>query len=145
MDWRKYILRILLAAGLVLILFVSVLFGMLLPDVERGLILVEGSVPGSKGGCILVRDAVKRAAPEGLPLPLAYDWFHTFPDRDWSALLSGLTFLFLLFPALLTYLYPLHTADRPAGQSAPLLPLETSERIRMRHPFLLNFLSPSGR
>jgi large subunit ribosomal protein L3 len=38
-------------------------------DVERGLILVEGSVPGSKGGWILVRDAVKRAAPEGLPVP----------------------------------------------------------------------------
>ncbi|MEJ1161200.1 50S ribosomal protein L3 [Prosthecomicrobium sp. N25] len=38
-------------------------------DVERGLIMVEGSVPGSKGGWILVRDAVKRAAPAGLPLP----------------------------------------------------------------------------
>ena len=38
-------------------------------DVERGLILVEGSVPGSKGGWILVRDAVKRKAPEGLPMP----------------------------------------------------------------------------
>ena len=37
-------------------------------DVERGLILVEGSVPGSKGGWIIVRDAVK-ARPEGLPLP----------------------------------------------------------------------------
>jgi large subunit ribosomal protein L3 len=31
-------------------------------DVERGLILVEGAVPGSKGGWILVRDAVKKAA-----------------------------------------------------------------------------------
>src|SRR6202007_202355 len=28
-------------------------------DVERGLILVEGAVPGSKGGWISVRDAVK--------------------------------------------------------------------------------------
>lgn len=37
MDWRKYILRILLPTGLVLILFVAFLFGMLLPDVERGL------------------------------------------------------------------------------------------------------------
>ncbi len=38
-------------------------------DVERGLILVEGSVPGAKGGWIIVRDAVKRKAPEGLPMP----------------------------------------------------------------------------
>ena len=41
-------------------------------DVERGLILVEGSVPGCKGGWIVVRDAVKRKAPEGLPLPGAF-------------------------------------------------------------------------
>jgi len=40
-------------------------------DEERGLILVKGSVPGSKGGYVLVRDAVKRAAPEGLPFPAA--------------------------------------------------------------------------
>lgn len=41
-------------------------------DVERGLILVEGSVPGSKGGWIIVRDAVKRAAPQDLPIPGAF-------------------------------------------------------------------------
>ena len=41
-------------------------------DVERGLILVEGSVPGSKGGWIIVRDAVKRVAPQDLPLPGAF-------------------------------------------------------------------------
>src|SRR5690606_21957879 len=38
-------------------------------DVERGLILVEGAVPGARGGWILVRDAVKRALPEGAPRP----------------------------------------------------------------------------
>ncbi len=38
-------------------------------DVEQGLILVRGSVPGSKGGWVLVRDAVKKAMPEGLPFP----------------------------------------------------------------------------
>jgi large subunit ribosomal protein L3 len=38
-------------------------------DVERGLILVEGSVPGAKGGWITVRDAVKKALPEGVPKP----------------------------------------------------------------------------
>jgi large subunit ribosomal protein L3 len=41
-------------------------------DVERGLILVEGSVPGSAGGWIIVKDAVKRAAPKDLPLPGAF-------------------------------------------------------------------------
>ncbi len=30
-------------------------------DVERGLIMVRGAVPGSKGGWVMVRDAVKRA------------------------------------------------------------------------------------
>ena len=38
-------------------------------DSERGLILVRGAVPGAKGGYVLVRDAVKKAMPEGLPLP----------------------------------------------------------------------------
>lgn len=38
-------------------------------DVERGLILVRGGVPGSEGGWVEIRDAVKRAAPEGLPFP----------------------------------------------------------------------------
>jgi large subunit ribosomal protein L3 len=40
-------------------------------DAERGLILVQGSVPGAEGGYVLVRDAVKRKAPEGLPFPAA--------------------------------------------------------------------------
>src|SRR3982074_1353014 len=38
-------------------------------DVERGLILVEGAVPGHKGGWIYVRDAVKRALPKDAPQP----------------------------------------------------------------------------
>ena len=38
-------------------------------DVERGLIMVKGAVPGSKGGFLMVRDAVKRPAPEGAPYP----------------------------------------------------------------------------
>ena len=41
-------------------------------DVERGLILVEGAVPGAKGGWILVSDAVKRPLPEGVPMPGAF-------------------------------------------------------------------------
>jgi large subunit ribosomal protein L3 len=38
-------------------------------DDERGLILVRGSVPGSEGTWVLVRDAVKRKLPEGVPFP----------------------------------------------------------------------------
>lgn len=38
-------------------------------DADRGLLFVKGSVPGSKNGWLLVRDAVKVAQPEGLPFP----------------------------------------------------------------------------
>jgi large subunit ribosomal protein L3 len=38
-------------------------------DVERGLILVRGSVPGAKGGWVHLRDAIKRKLPEGAPVP----------------------------------------------------------------------------
>ncbi|WP_316861781.1 50S ribosomal protein L3 [uncultured Cohaesibacter sp.] len=38
-------------------------------DVERGLVLVQGAVPGSKGGWILIKDAVKKARPADAPLP----------------------------------------------------------------------------
>lgn len=38
-------------------------------DVERGLILVEGAVPGVKGGWITLRDAIKKPAPKDLPVP----------------------------------------------------------------------------
>ncbi len=38
-------------------------------DPGRGLILVKGAVPGSKGGYVLVSDAKKRALPEAAPFP----------------------------------------------------------------------------
>lgn len=38
-------------------------------DEDRGLILLKGAVPGSDGGWVRVRDAVKKKAPEGLPFP----------------------------------------------------------------------------
>jgi large subunit ribosomal protein L3 len=38
-------------------------------DVERGLLFVHGSVPGSKGGWLLVKDAVKVARPADAPYP----------------------------------------------------------------------------
>jgi large subunit ribosomal protein L3 len=38
-------------------------------DVARGLILVEGAVPGTAGGWIFVRDAVKKDLPKDAPQP----------------------------------------------------------------------------
>jgi len=38
-------------------------------DVARGLILVEGAVPGAKGGWITVRDAIKKPLPKEAPKP----------------------------------------------------------------------------
>jgi large subunit ribosomal protein L3 len=38
-------------------------------DAVRGLLFVKGSVPGSKGGWLLVKDAVKVARPETAPYP----------------------------------------------------------------------------
>lgn len=38
-------------------------------DDERGLILVRGAVPGSEGGWVLVRDAVKTKRPDEAPYP----------------------------------------------------------------------------
>jgi hypothetical protein len=38
-------------------------------DVERGLILVEGAVPGAKSGWVTVRDAVKKKLPKEAPKP----------------------------------------------------------------------------
>lgn len=41
-------------------------------DVDKGLIMVKGAVPGSKGGWVLLRDAVKGKLPEGAPVPGAF-------------------------------------------------------------------------
>lgn len=38
-------------------------------DVERGLILVKGAVPGAEGSYVKVRDATKSPIPEGAPKP----------------------------------------------------------------------------
>ena len=40
-------------------------------DTDRGLILIRGAVPGSKGAWILVRDAAKAALPANAPKPAA--------------------------------------------------------------------------
>jgi large subunit ribosomal protein L3 len=38
-------------------------------DVERGLILLRGAVPGTEGGFVKIRDAIKQPAPDGVPTP----------------------------------------------------------------------------
>ncbi|PCJ71622.1 MAG: 50S ribosomal protein L3 [Rhodobiaceae bacterium] len=40
-------------------------------DLDRGLIMVKGAVPGSKGGWVFLRDAIKKPLPEGVPTPAA--------------------------------------------------------------------------
>ena len=40
-------------------------------DEDRGLIMIRGAVPGSKGGWVLVQDAVKQARPADAPYPAA--------------------------------------------------------------------------
>ncbi len=40
-------------------------------DAERGLIMIKGAVPGSKGGWVTIKDAVKKPFPENAILPAA--------------------------------------------------------------------------
>jgi large subunit ribosomal protein L3 len=40
-------------------------------DVEKGLLMIRGAVPGSKGGYVMVRDAVKHSRPADAPYPAA--------------------------------------------------------------------------
>jgi large subunit ribosomal protein L3 len=40
-------------------------------DADKGLIMVKGSIPGSDGGWVLVRDAIKAAPRKDLPFPAA--------------------------------------------------------------------------
>jgi len=40
-------------------------------DVEKGLIMIKGAVPGAKNGWVRVRDAIKRKPPADLPYPAA--------------------------------------------------------------------------
>ncbi|TYB80743.1 50S ribosomal protein L3 [Maritimibacter fusiformis] len=40
-------------------------------DAGRGLVFIKGAVPGSKGGWVTVKDAVKKKLPENVPFPAA--------------------------------------------------------------------------
>ena len=55
-------------------------------DATRGLLFVKGSVPGSKNGWLLVRDAVKLPMPEGVPFPGAIlEKVSSLPDHEEAA------------------------------------------------------------
>jgi large subunit ribosomal protein L3 len=41
-------------------------------DVERGLILLRGAVPGAKGGWVMLKDAVRKPLPKEAPKPGAF-------------------------------------------------------------------------
>jgi large subunit ribosomal protein L3 len=38
-------------------------------DADRGIIMIKGAIPGSKGGYILVKDALKKDLPDNVPMP----------------------------------------------------------------------------
>ncbi|MGJ8605449.1 MAG: 50S ribosomal protein L3 [Marivita sp.] len=40
-------------------------------DAERGIIMIKGAVPGSKGGWVTVKDAMKKPTPDNVVLPAA--------------------------------------------------------------------------
>jgi len=40
-------------------------------DIDKGLIMIRGAVPGHEGSYVLVRDAVKRKRPKDVPFPAA--------------------------------------------------------------------------
>jgi large subunit ribosomal protein L3 len=58
-------------------------------DADRGLILVRGAVPGSKGSWIYVRDAVKAALPENAPKPAALRASNEAAKADEAAATQG--------------------------------------------------------
>jgi large subunit ribosomal protein L3 len=51
-------------------------------DVARGLILVEGAVPGAKSGWVTVRDAVKKTLPKEAPKPGKFKVADTGQERS---------------------------------------------------------------
>ena len=51
-------------------------------DVKRGLIMVKGAVPGSKGGWVTLRDAIKKPVPDNVPLPSSLKGKNTNTEAD---------------------------------------------------------------
>jgi large subunit ribosomal protein L3 len=53
-------------------------------DTTRNLVLIKGAVPGAKGSFVMIRDAVKKALPEGAPTPGAFRKFGQAPKAEAS-------------------------------------------------------------
>ncbi len=71
-------------------------------DEARGLIMIKGAVPGAEGGWVLVKDAVKRQLPDGVPFP------------------AGLSSAGAAAPAEAAEAEPAETADdAPAAEEVP--------------------------
>ena len=51
-------------------------------DEHENLILVKGSVPGPKSGWVMITDAIKRSAPEGVPLPAGIKQANVIPKTE---------------------------------------------------------------
>lgn len=51
-------------------------------DAAQGLLMIKGAVPGSKGGWVFVRDAIKRALPDGVPFPAGLKVAGAVSDSD---------------------------------------------------------------
>jgi large subunit ribosomal protein L3 len=58
-------------------------------DVERGLILIKGAIPGTEGTFVKIRDAIKIAAPAEVPRPGAIKSAATAPDAPAAEASSG--------------------------------------------------------
>ncbi len=54
-------------------------------DDDRGLILIRGSVPGSKGSFVMISDAVKKPVPEAAPFPAGVRGGQAAPDAPADA------------------------------------------------------------
>lgn len=54
-------------------------------DSDRGLLMIKGAVPGSKGGWVIVKDAVKKPFPENAILPAALRSVASKPAEEVSA------------------------------------------------------------
>jgi large subunit ribosomal protein L3 len=54
-------------------------------DSARGLLMIKGAVPGSKGGWVTVKDAVKKPFPENAILPAALRSVASKPAEEVSA------------------------------------------------------------
>ena len=54
-------------------------------DLERGLVLVKGTVPGAKGGYVLISDAAKKAPPKDAPFPASVIGASAAAEKDTAA------------------------------------------------------------